>query len=731
MMKIDLTRFRDAFFEEAAEHLATMEAGLLRLESAPEDRNLLNEVFRATHSLKGGSGTLQFSEIADIAHAMEGILDLLRIGSVRAKPPLIDLLLRGTDSITGLVKAAQGGGAPPANHGEVCADLRRALGAAKVHKEVQGNAEGPAPHASLATYAIQFVPGPDLLQRGQDPLPLLRELFALGTALEVRPKVTELPGLRDLDPTRSYLSWWILFKTDRPQQELAAVFEFAQDSCHLSISAVQGAGPPPSILTAAKPAYFGMFLVEHRYATAEQVLKALNEQAKDRPLIGRLALDAGVMTVAQVFNTLNQARGEGRLFGEVAVQLGYLTDSQLGQLLRRQQHAVPVGEILVRLGALSRDQLQTALRAFQQYADPHALDETPPVAVAPEAPPTQEGFAPANPELLDGFCAEAEEHLEAVDRDLLVLDANPTCKETLNAVYRAFHSIKGVASMFDLKAIVSLAHEAENLLNCARDGTLVLSGPTLDLAFASADGLRRQVGYVRAWMGAGGDLATDPALPGLVVQLRAALPGASPPPPAAQSFLSMPAVSPDATPEAERATQDARPAGEKETVRVDRGRLDKLINSIGELVIAQSMVQQEFDDQTKHLGLHSRALPELCKIARDLQELSLSLRMVPLQSTFQKIARVVRDLSKKIAKPVHFQVHGEETELDKTVVDRLGDPLVHMVRNAVDHGIESPEARAAAGKPAEGSVTLRAFHQGGNVHIELSDDGMGWTVRRS
>jgi two-component system chemotaxis sensor kinase CheA len=161
-------------------------------------------------------------------------------------------------------------------------------------------------------------------------------------------------------------------------------------------------------------------------------------------------------------------------------------------------------------------------------------------------------------------------------------------------------------------------------------------------------------------------------------------------------------------------------------VRVDKNRLDKLIDTIGELVIAQSMAQEEFDTLAALNGRHSLALPELSKISRDLQELSLSLRMVPLAGTFQKMTRLVRDLSRKLGKPVELELHGEETELDKTVVDRLGDPLMHMVRNAIDHGLEPSAAdRLAAGKPAEGLITLRAYHQGGNVYIELTDDGRG------
>jgi two-component system chemotaxis sensor kinase CheA len=164
---------------------------------------------------------------------------------------------------------------------------------------------------------------------------------------------------------------------------------------------------------------------------------------------------------------------------------------------------------------------------------------------------------------------------------------------------------------------------------------------------------------------------------------------------------------------------------EKETIKVDRARLDKLINVIGELVIGEAMVGQEFAEWQSLIGRESRALPQLNKIVRDLQELSLSLRMVQIGGTFQKMARIVRDLAKKLGKDIDFQTQGEETELDKTVVDQIGDPLMHMVRNAADHGIEMPAERVAAGKPPRGRVSLRAFHQGGNFYIELEDDGKG------
>ncbi|MCC9601205.1 chemotaxis protein CheA [Stieleria sp. JC731] len=167
---------------------------------------------------------------------------------------------------------------------------------------------------------------------------------------------------------------------------------------------------------------------------------------------------------------------------------------------------------------------------------------------------------------------------------------------------------------------------------------------------------------------------------------------------------------------------------QRESVRVNGERLDSMINQIGELVIGISMVEQEWAEISG--GTDSAAIVQLSKIVRDLQEQSLSLRMVPVAATFQKMARIVRDLSNRLGKKINFEVSGEETELDKTVVDQIGDPLIHMIRNSVDHGIETPEKRVAAGKPAEGHISVRAYHQGGNIFIELKDDGKGMDLDR-
>ena len=161
------------------------------------------------------------------------------------------------------------------------------------------------------------------------------------------------------------------------------------------------------------------------------------------------------------------------------------------------------------------------------------------------------------------------------------------------------------------------------------------------------------------------------------------------------------------------------------SVRVTTGRLDSLINMVGELVIAQSMTSQDPDVDSGRRPRLARNVSRTSKIIRELQDLTMALRMVPLKATFQKMQRLVRDLARKSGKAVQFLTEGDDTEIDRNMVEALNDPLVHMIRNAVDHGLESAEERKAAGKPETGSVRLRAYHSAGNVVIELSDDGKG------
>ena len=331
-------------------------------------------------------------------------------------------------------------------------------------------------------------------------------------------------------------------------------------------------------------------------------------------------------------------------------------------------------------------------------------------------------------EILREFVLEGNEQLSDADGRLLQLEKDPRHDEALNALFRSFHTIKGLAGFLNLEDLQNTAHAAEDLLDCARGRKLELRGQAIDLVFQSSDVLKqlvRQVGEcleAETWPPAG--LERVPALVETIRKLVASAQG--------PSYATAARLQHGVDDELERgasleeANVTRAPEGGERTIRVDAGRLDHLVDLVGELVITESMVTRSATAGENNARDLKRHMLRLDKITRELQELAGSLRMVPVQGLFRKMARLARDTAKKCGKEVIFDTVGEETELDKTVVEKVADPLVHLVRNAIDHGLEpDPDERLRQGKTAAGRVQLRAFHKSGKIFIEVEDDGRG------
>ncbi len=315
------------------------------------------------------------------------------------------------------------------------------------------------------------------------------------------------------------------------------------------------------------------------------------------------------------------------------------------------------------------------------------------------------------------FLSESREHIANAEGTLLELEENPSDGELINTVFRAFHTIKGVAGFLHLDPIVRLAHSAEFLLDAARKETITLNSGSIDLILKSCDQMTR---LIEAIEGAPGPLRGE--LDALIRLLDEAAAGKEIAP-AAPSAGGAPKKA--ATSESGGGDSGARARRRDQTVKVSTARMDALVDMVGELVIAQQMVVQDPTIQSINDQRVQRNLTHTGKIIRDLQEVAMSLRMVTLKALFQKMARLVRDVSSKAGKRIRLEIEGEDTELDRTVVEEISDPLVHMIRNACDHGIEPEEERIRAGKPAIGTLALRAYHRGGSIVIEVADDGRG------
>ncbi|MFI5076668.1 MAG: chemotaxis protein CheA, partial [Vicinamibacteria bacterium] len=352
-------------------------------------------------------------------------------------------------------------------------------------------------------------------------------------------------------------------------------------------------------------------------------------------------------------------------------------------------------------------------------------------------PPDDElAILAADPEMLGMFVGEALDHLGTIESVVLRLESAPEDVKLLNDVFRPFHTVKGNAGALGVTSVQELAHCVESLLDLARAGRHAMGPDEFDIVLRAVDLLTGMMQELPDRVATGAPSSMTARRDALMEAVDALIAGGS-----------SATVAAEAEPEAEPmaiaaagASGAAAPGGRgmgtrraseaTSTIKVDTGKLDNLIDMVGELVIAQSILAEDpalARSADERLG---RRLAQLKRITSDLQRSAMSMRMVPIRQVFQKMARLVRDLSKQSGKHIELVLEGEETELDRKVVEDINDPLMHMVRNSVDHGIESRERRAAAGKPAQATLRLSASHEGGNVVIEIADDGAGLDTDR-
>ncbi|MDF0675095.1 MAG: chemotaxis protein CheA [Nitrospira sp.] len=493
-MSNEFAQFQDAFFEEAAEHLAVVEEGLLELEQHPEDLDLLNKVFRSAHSIKGTAGMFGFHAVAEFTHKMETLLDLLRNGRRAVSPSIAGLLLRATDCLKALIQSTKSGAAiDDETVQRLAGELASSRASDSQASAVNVNRKSAQPVSDEncggdQTFVIKWTPPEWLFQRGLDPLQTFKELKSIGVLTGVTLDMSRLPGLDCIDPETCYLSWTMQLTTSKDQKVIESVFEFVRGDSALSIRPIEGAGDrSQNLVTEA----------------------GFSVEPEDPKPLGQILMEGGLVSPDEL-------------------------DHALGQQKR-------VGEILVEQNVVTQQQVEQALQKQRQ----------------------QESVAQA--------------------------------KKT------------------------------------------------------------------------------------------------------------------DAT-----------------SIRVDTAKIDKLINLVGELMITQSMLSDlgaRFE--MRHLPVFLERMVELERNTREIQERVMSIRMLPIGTVFARFPRLVRDLSTKTGKKIQLILSGEETELDKTVIESIGDPLIHLVRNSADHGLETPDERLDNNKQEVGTIRLSAFHEGGNICITVEDDGRG------
>ncbi|GAA5316905.1 MAG: hypothetical protein AseanaTS_21090 [Candidatus Pelagadaptatus aseana] len=582
-MSIDLSQFHQVFFEESFEGLDAMETALMELDPSDIDSETINTIFRAAHSIKGGSATFGFSIVAEFTHVLETLLDEVRAGNRGISQDDVDLFLQSVDCLRELLTALQAEEEPDSQQSET---LKTAF-------EAILNGETPAPADTPDTAAesemvlaepastdddttvwnIRFIPYRDVLRTGNEPLRMFRELSDLGE-VKVQALVDGVPAFPQMEPEACYLGWQISCTGNASRADIEEVFEWVADESEIVIS--EGAASDSQGQSSAAAGNDWCI----QFKPNADILRTGNE-----PL--------------RIFRELADA---GQIRAEVDV-------SNVPAWSQLDSEACYLSWSLQLSEAATREQID---EAFEWVAD---------------------------------------------ESDIL---------------------IQAGESEVEQQTVDASAVETEAPVNQPPEEPVVAEVP-------------------------------EPT-----------------------EIQSQPVeVKPPADPKPVQAPTPAKPAAKKastesSSIRVGIDKIDSLINMVGELVITQSMLGQLGTDfEMSHMPKLLEGLSQLEQNTRELQESVMRIRMLPISFAFNRFPRMVRDLSRRLNKNIDLVLVGEQTELDKTVMEKIGDPLVHLVRNSVDHGIESPQERLAAGKSETGEIVLNAYHQGGNVVIEITDDGKG------
>jgi two-component system, chemotaxis family, sensor kinase CheA len=411
--------------------------------------------------------------------------------------------------------------------------------------------------------------------------------------------------------------------------------------------------------------------------------------------------------------TGNTFAAQFRVLGERAQAEGYLEAATIATGLAKD---VGTGSN----GVQRENQLETDLDRLRQALEPRSGS----AAVAREDKSSSSSLA-QDPELVGDFVVESREHLESIEGRLLVLEQNPGDMETIHAVFRSFHTIKGLAGFLEFTPIRDVAHEVETLLDLARNSKLAITPGVVDVVLESADYLKHSIDLVEAGI-TGEPVGLEPADSGLLKRITRFFSVSQT---EDQSLTTVETASQIPDFPADQSASPARSAHHKpadaSSVRVETAKLDYLMDMVGEMVIAQSLIRHNSSLASVQDPRLAGDMSQLARITSEVQRTAMDMRMIPIGQLFQRTGRMVRDLSRKAGKRVELDTVGEDTELDKTIAEELSDPLLHMVRNSIDHGIEPPDLRAASGKDPVARVKLAAYHNGGQIIIEISDDGRG------
>jgi two-component system chemotaxis sensor kinase CheA len=714
-----MRQMREAFLGELQDLLAELDSALLALEADPDNHAPMHRLFRALHTIKGSGASAGFPRLVDFVHKLEDAFVPARAGRAPITEELIDRGLTACDTIRAIANSGADGGDAAAVEGEGAAGIGDALPGlpAVARPPASGEVEESGPGSGgPAAFHIVFKPFPDFFASGAQAATLFDDLCGLGQT-HITAHVENVPPLPSLEPERCYLWWEIVLVTTAGRAAIEQVFVFVASRCELQIGSLEDRNSALASFASLPPGMMDAFALE-----CEDELARMENYA--------LALErdpASGSDLNDLFRSVHNVKGNAGLL------LGYVDGKTMDgahplQLLIRAAHelesrlesfrgisAGPVTQSAIHYVLETRDTIRGLV---VKVTDHNASGPIP--SPLPQPGRTREG-APArlshddsglDDDREEAFrnttsqCMETIAHCRArlaqAEGDIgPVLATWQRCLKTVSAAagYRKYFVLKDLIEqqLRILEAAVSkdaMPDEEERAaLDAAFQATRsVLEGkpfPNRSASASSANPLYADKSNLSAERG-GGEGANLETRPGQV------------------------------------AAESPRP-----TVRIDQSKIDRLVGVAGELLVVRGAFPvlagklsecREAEALVRELN---EAAANVSRIADELQAGVMSMSMLPVGTVFSRFPRMVRDLARTLGKSVRLTLEGEDIELDRAILDQIGDPLVHLVRNAVDHGLEFPHERVEKGKSAEAHLTLRAVCEPGGVAIEVIDDGRG------
>ncbi|MGE4266896.1 MAG: Hpt domain-containing protein [Deferribacterales bacterium] len=763
MTQIDMEKFRMEFLEEAADLLENANESILKAESEG-DAELFNAVFRNIHTIKGSAGGFGFDNMSEFAHHLESLLDKLRNGDIKIDGDITDLLLKGVDILFEMIEYARGKKTYDRDLSDIIAmyDATNGDKQEETHKTETAVRDIPRAAADISehlrlndpgfgkVYRVQVNFTDDMLENGYDPQTLLANLKEISEYYLAVTDTSNVPVLSVLEPYKLYLRPEIYIISDAAIEEIA---DLAFDPELMTITEIS----LEEQSTSEVPAQTKEFSEE------ESAIEKVDTSGIQYEMLAELA--SGIEDYFESIENFLidiEKTGEGkkdavdnifRVFHNIKGDCGYVGFN----FLEKYAHLVENMLDKVRSGAIVFDR-RAAEFILNVISDVKALVKSLLNNTTPELPKTYRQLQNLQESMLTmeektpAVTGDVKIFLAQVDQFFEIISLAKADGNNAGMLKRAAMGFSNAAKFIGFTDLMEIAHKFADKAGTGADFSpelaqidhyikdlkspakklgelLVESGKVTAKEIEDAKAQQKKIGEILVDQG-----KLEPKDLEIALKKQVIMKATTSVPESDNSSISLASA---LTKEEQEEKGDTSKEKYSQSMKVDQEKIDKFTNTIGELVVAKNayeyMMQRlirEFDLPTSLIKDFKDNSNLISRISQDLQRDIMSLRMVPIKQIFNKFPRVVRDIARKQNKQIDLRIIGEDTEIDKKIADILSDPLVHLVRNSCDHGIESPEDRAKASKPEEGQLILKAYNEGSFVYIEVIDDGRGMDPKK-